>query len=304
MNTVDGDEPLGDASPLSSPDGKVQGQHVHGTGPSVVVRLSFASAVTGLDRRIALVSLKDLLYLTNPANEMMLPILTPVDYTASLTTEAGGPHNRNGVLVRIDSRPWIDKRDDNLRPMIPLKEEALAARMMSGIALPSPPGFLVCTQPRATRVAMLDFLEDYLEGKVLAVVPPSVRMTQHIAEKTLLLQLLERREGETASDPLSRQLVKGAKCTCYDTDTRRLAFILADQEAAASWHTKYILFRGTCFQLLCPATMERDDIADSSTPSTTPTRHILQYQVRILVHVVAASTVQTILSVSHMCHAR
>ena len=62
---------------------------------------------------------------------------------------------------------------------------------------------------------MFDFFEDYLEGKVIAVVPPSVRMPQHIAEKTLLLQLLERREGETASDLLSRELVKVENRTCY-----------------------------------------------------------------------------------------
>ena len=121
-------------------------------------------------------------------------------------------------------------------------------------------------------------------------------MPQHIAENTLLLQLLERREEETASDPLSRELVKEAKRTCYDPDTRGLTFILPEQAAAASWHTKCILFHGTRLQLLCPETMERDDIATSSASSTTPTRNTLQYQVRILVHGVAASTVQTNLS--------
>ena len=126
-------------------------------------------------------------------------------------------------------------------------------------------------------------------------------MPQHIAENTLLLQLLERRERNTASDPLSREIVKGAKRTCYDPDTTRLTFILPDQAAAASWHTKCILFRGTRLQLLCPATMERDDIATSSTSSTTPTRHILQYQVRILVHGMAAITVQAILWASVSC---
>ena len=105
---------------------------------------------------------------------------------------------------------------------------------------------LVCTHLRATRFAMFDFFEDYLEGKVIAVVPLSVRMPQHIAEKTLLLQLLERREGETASDPLSRELVKGAKRTCYDPNTRRLTFTLPDQARCrelackmhfVSWHS-------------------------------------------------------------------
>ena len=62
---------------------------------------------------------------------------------------------------------------------------------------------------------MLDFYGDYFEGKIIAVVPPSVRMPQHIAEKTLLLQLLKSREGATAFDPLSRELVKGVKRMCY-----------------------------------------------------------------------------------------
>ena len=145
---------------------------------------------------------------------------------------------------------------------------------------------------------MLDFFKKYLEGKVIAVVPPFVRMTQHIAEKTLLLQLLERCEMDTASDTLSWDLVKGAKRTCYDSDTRRLTFVLPDQAAAASWHAKFISFRDTRLQLVCPATMERDDIATSLTSSTTSICNILQYQVRILVHGVVASTVQAILSSS------
>ena len=52
MHTVDGDVPLGDASPLSNQDAHVQEQRVHGSDPSVADRISFASAVTGLDRRI------------------------------------------------------------------------------------------------------------------------------------------------------------------------------------------------------------------------------------------------------------
>ena len=79
------------------------------------------------------------------------------------------------MLVRIASRPWSDKEDDNLSPMIPLEEEALAAWMLGGIVLPSPPEVLICTHPRSTRVAMLDCFEECLEGKVIAVVPlPSV----------------------------------------------------------------------------------------------------------------------------------
>ena len=138
---------------------------------------------------------------------------------------------------------------------------------------------------------MLDFVKKYLEGKVIAVVPPSIRMSQRIAEKTLLLQLLKSREGKTASDALSRELVKEAKRTCYDSDTGPITSIMLDQAGAASLHAKCILFRGTRLQLLFPATMERDDIASSSTSSTTPTRNILQNQVIIITQSVAARTV-------------
>ena len=78
--------------------------------------------------------------------------------------------------------------------------------MMGGTVLPSPPGVLVLTNPGAMRVAMIG-----LVGTIIAVVSPSVRIPQYNAEKALLLQLLERLKGDTTSDPLSRELVKGAK---------------------------------------------------------------------------------------------
>ncbi|CAI5703591.1 unnamed protein product [Peronospora effusa] len=96
-------------------------------------------------------------------------------------------------------------------------------------------------------------------------------MPQHIAEKIRFLQLLERREGETNSDSLS---------------------------GCGELACKFVSFRGNRLQLLCPATKERDDIATSLTPSITLIRNIMQYQVRLLVQGVAASTVQAILSSS------
>ncbi|CAI5717700.1 unnamed protein product [Peronospora effusa] len=309
MSSDDGVVPLGDAaSSLKIQGAQVQWKQVPGPGPAAAGRVSFATSVNGLGNRIDPDERIDPGVPNGPGgkNDPGEPTSLgnrkgSVDHSASTPAEVGGSQDRRALLVRTASRPWIDKVDDDLRPMIPLEEEALAAWLMGGIVLPSPPGFLVCTHPRATRVAMLDLFEEYLEGKVIALVPPSVRMPQHIAEKTLLLQLLERREGETTSDPLSRELVNGAKRTCYNSDTRRLTFILPDQAAAASWHTKFISFRGTRLQLLCPATMERDDITTSLTSSTTSSRTILQYQVRILVHGVAASTVQAILSSSVSC---
>ena len=112
-----------------------------------------------------LVSLKDLVYLTDLANDMMLLNLSAsaMETTPSTTAprqqqrSGGGVEDRSAVLVRIASRPWIDKADDVLRLIFLLEEEAFAAWMMGGIVLPSPPGFLVCTHPRATRNVMLDF---------------------------------------------------------------------------------------------------------------------------------------------------
>ena len=85
-------------------------------------------------------------------------------------------------------------------------------------------------------------------------------MPQYIVEKTLLLQLLERHDGKIEPNDISRELIKGAKQTSYDANTRRLTFIMPDQAAAASWHPKTILFRGKRLQKMFPATPERDDI--------------------------------------------
>ena len=55
---------------------------------------------------------------------------------------------------------------------------------------------------------MLDFFEAYLEGQVIALVPPYVHMPQYIAEKTLLIQLLERSAGQTESDVMNWSRVR------------------------------------------------------------------------------------------------
>ena len=97
MHTVDGDVPLGDASPLSNQDAHVQEQRVHGSDPSVADRISFASAVTGLDRRIDPGVPQGLGVSNGPGerNGAAEPKSLgdgndPVDYSASPTEEAGG----------------------------------------------------------------------------------------------------------------------------------------------------------------------------------------------------------------------
>ena len=106
------------------------------------------------------------------------------------------PQDRRVVLIRTATRKWVKNTDDDLSATIPLEEKALVEWMMGDIVLSSPTGFLVCMCPRATRVVMFDIFEAYSEGKVIAIASPYLLMPQYIAEKTLLLQLLERRDRE------------------------------------------------------------------------------------------------------------
>ena len=173
--------------------------------------------------------------------------------------------------------------------------------MIGAIVLLSPPRFLVCTHPQPTRVALFNFFEIYLERQAVAFLPPYVRMPHHIAENTLLAQLLEFREGDMYPDLLSRELVKVAKRISYGAATRRLPFVVPDQAAAASWHAKSISFRWKRLQLLCPATMEREDGTSPAATVTPADRNLLHYQVCVLVTGVAACTGQSILASSVSC---
>ena len=106
---------------------------------------------------------------------------------------------------------------------------------------------------------------------------------------------------ETEPDDLSRELVKGAKQDYCDADVRRLTFIMPNQASAASWHANSIMFRGKRLQLLCPATMEHDDITSPLIPALLNGQKLLHYLVRVLANVVAVSTVQKILTSSVSC---
>ena len=83
--------------------------------------------------------------------------------------------------------------------------------------------------------------------------------------------------------------------------TRRITFVLPDQAAAASWHSKMILYRGARLQLLCPAILEREDVPADATHPTAPNHDYLNYQVRILVQGVTESTVHAVLASSVPC---
>ena len=148
---------------------------------------------------------------------------------------------------------------------------------------------------------MLEYYEAYLEGKVVAIVPSSIQIPQHIAEKILLLQLLERREDQTAVEDLVCNLFKSAKRTCYDSSTRGIAFVLPDQVATSGWHSKVIGYRGAKHQLLCLASTEREDLPLNTTTDRPHSRGLLQYKLRVLANGVSDETFQAILSSSVTC---
>ena len=73
-------------------------------------------------------------------------------------SEASGTMNvKQKLWVRGATRPWKAKPDSDLRPMLAVEEEALAAWIIRSIVLSSPPGFLSSTHTCVMRVAMLDF---------------------------------------------------------------------------------------------------------------------------------------------------
>ena len=88
----------------------------------------------------------------------------PPKYAAAVKDDSErAVHGR--VLVVAATKAWKEKPDDDLRPMTPLEEEALASWTMGGIVLPSPPGFLACTHTHPARVAMLEYYKAYFGRK-------------------------------------------------------------------------------------------------------------------------------------------
>ena len=126
-------------------------------------------------------------------------------------------------------------------------------------------------------------------------------MPRFIAEKALLLQLLEDKQDQTLEAILTRTLVRAAKRTHYDSVTRRLTFTLADRAAAFGWHSKDIEYRGSRLRLQCPTILEREDsplhVSDNYAFGGDP----LRYQVRVLATGVSAGAIEALLSASVDC---
>ena len=163
-------------------------------------------------------------------------------------------------LTKIALRPWKAKDDVNLRPMVPAEEEALAAWMLGALMLDAPPAFLACTHSSSDRIAIREYFEFSLEGELVAIVPPHVRMPKDIAERTLLAQLAVSEKVNTPGHNQICNLIRQVKRAEYNDATRRLIFVVKDRLSTDSWHHKSILFRGTNLKLLSTSKLEEEDM--------------------------------------------
>jgi len=204
-------------------------------------------------------------------------------------------------LTKIAERPWKVKDDDNLRPMVPAEEEALVAWIMGALVLDAPPAFLVCTHSLSHRVAFLDFFETYLEGMLVAIIPPHVRMPKHVAERTLLAQLAVSEKENTTGHIQTCNLIRQVKRADYNDATRRLTFVVKDTLLADSWHHKSIQFRGTNLKLLSTSKLEEEDMQMDVDNKVPHDGELLRYQVRVLTHGIPVSEVKQVIGMSTDC---
>lgn len=204
-------------------------------------------------------------------------------------------------LAKIATRPWKAKCDDELRPMIPAEKEALAAWAMGAIHLEAPPSFLVCTHTLAQRVAFLSFFETHLEGTLVATIPPLVKMPEHLAEKTLLAQLvMSEKKGSAAYDQICK-LIRETKRAEYNSATRRLTIVVPDRLQADAWHRRQVTYRGAKLLLLSMSKLEEEDMQLDVNNETPHDGAQLRYQVRVLTQRVPVEIVEQVMRMSSDC---
>lgn len=143
------------------------------------------------------------------------------------------------------------------------------------------------------RIAYLQYLEEQLEGQLLAVVPATLRMPRHIAATTLLTQLILSHTTKTEDLRTTGELIHLAKRTSYNHAERTIRFVVADHQTAA-WHMRKIRFHGERLQLLSKAKMaELDNRADLGTAAAD--KNALKYSLRVLADSIPATKVMQIL---------
>ncbi|KAF1314221.1 reverse transcriptase, partial [Globisporangium splendens] len=204
-------------------------------------------------------------------------------------------------LTKIATRPWKTKPDDDLRKMVPAEEEALNAWIMGALVLDAPPAFLACTHTFLQRMAYVKFFEDCLEGTVVAVVPPRILMPEHIAEKTILMQLLASEPAGSAGYKNLCEWIQNVKRLYYTAATRRLTFIVKDQSTASKWHRREIKFRNEKLVLLSTAKLEEEDDRCDIDNVIPHQADALQYQVRVVAPGLGNDVVGQLIALSTEC---
>ncbi|KAF1335469.1 hypothetical protein FI667_g1381, partial [Globisporangium splendens] len=204
-------------------------------------------------------------------------------------------------LTKIATRPWKTKPDDDLRKMVPAEEEALNAWIMGALVLDAPPAFLACTHTFLQRMAYVKFFEDCLEGTVVAVVPPRILIPEHIAEKTILMQLLASEPAGSAGYKNLCEWIQNVKRLYYTAATRRLTFIVKDQSTATKWHRREIKLRNEKLVLLSTAKLEEEDDRCDIDNTIPHQADALQYQVRVVAPGLGNDVVGQLIALSTEC---
>ncbi|KAF1326887.1 reverse transcriptase, partial [Globisporangium splendens] len=203
--------------------------------------------------------------------------------------------------AQIATRPWKTKPDDDLRKMVPAEEEALNAWIMGALVLDAPPAFLACTHTFLQRMAYVKFFEDCLEGTVVAVVPPRILMPEHIAEKTILMQLLASEPAGSAGYKNLCEWIQNVKRLYYTAATRRLMFIVKEQSIATKWHRREIKPRNEKLVLLSTAKLEEEDDRCDIDNVIPHQADALQYQVRVVAPGLGNDIVGQLIALSTEC---
>ncbi|KAF1326560.1 hypothetical protein FI667_g8403, partial [Globisporangium splendens] len=185
--------------------------------------------------------------------------------------------------------------------MVPAEEEALNAWIMGALVLDAPPAFLACTHTFLQRMAYVKFFEDCLEGTVVAVVPPRILIPEHIAEKTILMQLLASEPAGSAGYKNLCEWIQNVKRLYYTAATRRLTFIVKDQSTATKWHRREIKFRNEKLALLSTAKLEEEDDRCDIDNVIPHQADALQYQVRVVAPGLGNDVVGQLIALSTEC---
>ncbi|CEG44448.1 uncharacterized protein PHALS_00813 [Plasmopara halstedii] len=189
-----------------------------------------------------------------------------------------------------------DLRSD-LRPMIPLEKEALAAWVRGTLVLEDPPVFIQATHSEAMKASFLQFFEQNLQGRLVATIPPEVFIANHTAETTLLIELRKAFDlGHIKVGELARTSIR------MDYNPHSAGHFLPPVETTAdAWHGKTIRFKHANLKLIDPDRQAEDDLPTDDTSTEKRKKHALNYQIRVLTHDLTAFKVMQIIGAGTDC---